>query len=105
MTIQWRDFIRLETEIGLFFWLQVLDVLSTLIFLYLGVAEFNWVVAQAMRRTHHLTALLEIKIIVMTVAWLRVTRGRSLMGINYLYCVFVAWNFTAIWYALQGMKG
>jgi hypothetical protein len=82
-----------------FSYLQVLDFLTTLAFLLVGVREGNPVVRFAIGLTSSPWAgLLLIKILAIAlgvVCW-RLGRGRLLFRMNLLFALLVAWNVLAI---------
>jgi len=82
-----------------FSYLQVLDFLTTIAFLLIGVKEGNPIVRFAIDATHSpLGGLLLIKLIALTlgVACWRVGRGKLLFRMNLLFAIVVTWNVVAI---------
>jgi len=81
-----------------FFYLQVLDLLTTLAFLTNGVQEGNPLVRLLISVSSPLTGVLAAKIaaiILGLICW-RLQKHRALSRINILYAVVVAWNVVAI---------
>lgn len=83
-----------------FICLQICDLLTTLIFLSLGVAEANPLVRLALgaAREHPAAVLTAVKlagIVLGCYAW-RSGRRRLLSRINILFAACVAWNLVAI---------
>jgi len=83
----------------LFSYLQVLDGMSTLVFLMLGVGEANPVVKFAFSLgPNPVAGLLLVKIVAVLLGiycW-RLGRGHVLRAANLLFAFLVAWNLIAI---------
>lgn len=82
-----------------FSYLQVLDFLTTLVFLAHGVEEANPVVRAAVALSHNpLQALLAIKAaaIVMAIYCRWSGRSRMLAGANAFFAAIVVWNLLAL---------
>jgi hypothetical protein len=83
-----------------FVFLQICDLLTTLAFLSLGVAEANPLVrlALAAARGNPATALLAVKAGALAIGWYTWKSGRLrlLSRINLLFAVCVVWNLIAI---------
>ena len=81
-----------------FCYLQILDILTTLAFLAIGVQEANPLIKALFSATHSpLGGLLAIKIASAGLAcycW-RSKRSRLLSRVNVFYAVLVAWNLVA----------
>ena len=83
-----------------FICLQVMDAVTTLLFLHQGVHEANPLVGAALAKWADpgiavgLPKVLAIALA--TVAW-HSGRKRLLRKVNVLYLVFVAWNLAAAW--------
>jgi hypothetical protein len=79
--------------------LQVMDALTTLVFLQHGVAEANPLVAAALAGSAHpIVALVCPKLFAMMLGFYAWRSGRRplLVKMNVLFGVFVAWNLVAI---------
>jgi len=85
-----------------FFYLQVLDLMTTVAFLHHGVQEGNPVVRAAMGLfTNPLLGLVLVKIFAVSIGmycWLA-GRERLLVRVNCLFAAVVAWNIVAIIFA------
>jgi len=83
-----------------FVFLQICDLLTTLVFLSFGVAEANPVVrlALGLGRGNPAAALLALKAAGLACGWYawRSGRRRLLGRINLMFAVCVAWNVAAI---------
>lgn len=89
----------MQTRLVDFIYLQILDMLTTIAFLWHGVQEANPLVNAAIRVTDHpLGGLLLIKTIAVTVAFAcwRTGRHRLLARANIFFCLLVIWNIVAI---------
>jgi len=84
------------TGIGTFTALQIADLLTTIVVLYLGGFEANPVVRWVMGVTSPIIGLLLIKCAAVFVATYYIRRGRTLGKINGAYSVLIVWNLTAI---------
>jgi hypothetical protein len=84
--------------------LQCLDLLTTLVFLSVGVQEGNPVVAQAIQWADNpLSALVGVKAIALAIGiycW-SVGRHRLLRRVNLLFAGLVLWNVAAIFLAMH----
>jgi Domain of unknown function (DUF5658) len=79
--------------------LQVLDVATTLLFLYQGVAEANPLMRAALTVVHRpllALALPKVGALALALYASRSGRGRLLTRINMLFGCCVAWNLAAI---------
>ena len=79
--------------------LQLLDMITTLVFLSVGVQEGNPVVAQAMRLARNpLGALMAVKLVAIAIGiyCFRAKRFRLLRRVNWLFAALVVWNVVAI---------
>lgn len=78
-----------------FFYLQVLDLLTTIAFLLSGVEEGNPLARFAMQvAPNPIYGLLMVKIAAVALGaycWLS-ARSRLMLRVNYFYAVIVAWN-------------
>jgi hypothetical protein len=82
-----------------FSYLQLLDILTTLLFLTSGVKEANPVVRLAMAATHSpLVGLLILKVLALAFALYCVftARARVLKRINLFFALLVIWNLVAL---------
>jgi Domain of unknown function (DUF5658) len=91
-----------------FICLQVLDGLTTLLFLRHGVGEANPLIRAALSgASDPRTALVLAKILAVvlgTVAW-RSGRKRLLWKMNVVFALCVAWNLVAAWVGHAGAVG
>lgn len=78
--------------------LQIADIISTLIFLHLGIREANPLVGYLINLTNPLTGLLLIKLIGIGLGLFCFFCNRMdfLKGINICYIIVVLWNLAAI---------
>jgi hypothetical protein len=79
--------------------LQLLDMITTVVFLSAGVQEGNPIVAQAIRWAQDpVGALMGVKLIAIAIGvyCFRVGRLKLLRRINWLFAVLVMWNVVAI---------
>jgi hypothetical protein len=79
--------------------LQVLDLVTTLIFLSAGVQEGNPLVVQAIRWAQHpFGGLLVVKLLALAIGVYCWRRGRHnlLRRANWLFAALVTWNVVAI---------
>ncbi len=80
-------------------YLQVLDFLTTVAFLINGVREANPLVRFALKYSPDpITGLLAVKIAAIGLGlycWVR-NRGRTLVKMNVLFALLVAWNLAAL---------
>jgi hypothetical protein len=84
--------------LGLFVFLQIGDLLTTLVFLERGVHEGNPLVRAAMNASSPVLALAVVKLIACAVgvyAW-RTRRPRVLRNANIFFAGCVCWNLLAI---------
>ncbi len=82
-----------------FFYLQMLDLLTTLAFLVHGLQEGNPLVRWVLRLAPHpLTGLLAVKIVAVILGALcwRLGRERLLSRANLFFAALVAWNLVAL---------
>lgn len=82
-----------------FSYLQVLDFLSTLAFLLIGVQEGNPVVRlviQAAPTPLHGLAAIKIAALALGIYCLKVGRVRLLARMNLMFAIVVAWNLVAL---------
>lgn len=83
-----------------FICLQVMDTLTTLLFLHQGVSEANPLIRAALAGWAHPgvgLALAKVSAIALaTLAW-RSGRTRLLRKVNLVFALCVAWNLAAIW--------
>ena len=83
-----------------FICLQVMDALTTLLFLHHGVHEANPLIVAALATSTDPTTAVGIPkvlaIVLATAAWYS-GRKRLLRKVNVLYLVLVAWNLAAAW--------
>lgn len=81
-----------------FTYLQLLDILTTLAFLTIGVQEANPLIRFLLGATHSpLGALLAVKLLALALAcycW-RSGKRRLLFRVNVFYAALVAWNLVA----------
>jgi uncharacterized protein DUF5658 len=80
-------------------YLQVLDFLTTAVFLLHGIQEANPLVRLALRiAPHPLSGLLMIKVIALALGYYCWKGGRErLLGrMNILFAIIVAWNLAAL---------
>jgi hypothetical protein len=88
-----------------FVYLQILDVLTTMAFLWQGVEEANPIVKAAMSFTSDpLSGLVLVKIVAIGLAlscW-RSGRASVLSKANFFFCGIVLWNLTAM--AVQALR-
>lgn len=84
-------------SLAVFFWLQTLDVLTTLIGLRLGAAEASMFVNRLIR-LGPLAGLLLAKIFAVLLAMtaIRYRRRRVIVFLNYWFAVVVTWNLLTI---------
>ena len=87
-------------SIGVFLFLQVLDVLTTLIGLRLGASESSLFISRLMR-LGVVEALVISKLfaIILASAAIGYKRGRVVVFLNYWFGAVVGWNLCAILYA------
>jgi hypothetical protein len=82
-----------------FSYLQMLDLLTTMVFMLHGIHEANPVVRFALRYSSHpLSGLLAVKVLALGLGiycW-RCGRERLLTRINILFAIVVAWNLLAL---------
>ena len=83
-------------RVALYVVLQIADLVSTLVFLSLGVQEGNPLVAFFMRVTTPLIGLLIVKAAALALGLFYVSTGRSLTKINVFFIVLFMWNLLAI---------
>ena len=82
-----------------FSYLQVLDLLTTVAFLLMGVKEGNHLVRFAIHiAPSPLYGLLAVKLLALALGFwcLRMGRLRVLAKVNMLFAVVVAWNLVAV---------
>lgn len=82
-----------------FSYLQLLDFLSTVAFLLLGIQEGNPVVRLAIQvapTPFHGLAAIKIAALALGIYCLKVGRVRLLARINLLFAIVVAWNLVAL---------
>ena len=83
-----------------FICLQLMDTLTTLLFLHRGVHEANPLIRAALATSAGTTTAVGIPkvlaIVLATAAWYS-GRKRLLRKVNVLYLVLVAWNLAAAW--------
>jgi hypothetical protein len=79
--------------------LQMMDILTTLLFLGRGVAEANPLVKYSMAMTHGTVAgLLAVKLLasILAVAAIRAGRPRAIAKMNRFFMLVVGWNLIAL---------
>lgn len=88
-------------SLAVFFSLQALDVLTTMIGLQMGGREANVFIGTLMR-LGPLRALLVSKIfaVILGMLALRYERPRVVVFLNYWFALVVAWNLATIWMVL-----
>jgi len=89
----------LTPSLVLFCYFQFLDLLTTLVFLLLGVREANPVVQFALRVSPNpLMGLVLIKIAAVALGFYcwRLGRRSLLLRINVLFAILVSWNLLAL---------
>jgi len=89
----------ISRSVGAFFYLQFLDLLTTVAFLAQGVEEGNPLVRLAMSTAPHpVWGLVAVKsLAVLLGIWCGSTRRhRILSRINLFYAIIVAWNLVAL---------
>jgi hypothetical protein len=88
---------------ALFLFLQILDVLTTLVGLRMGAKEGSSFIL-GLLRTGPITGLLISKIIAAGLAAIAVflNRKRMLIFLNIWFTAIVTWNLFAIWLLLRG---
>jgi hypothetical protein len=81
-----------------FVFLQICDILTTLLLLHRGGAEANPLVRAAMRLAQPAVALVLLKFAACGLAWLAWSsrRVRLLRRVNWLFAACIAWNLVAI---------
>lgn len=82
----------------MFYFLQVADGLTTLIFLTLGISEGNPLVRLAMTQTNPFAGLLIAKAICIAAGIACSLSGRTgaVKKINFIFALIVVWNLTNI---------
>ena len=83
-------------RVSLYVVLQVADLVSTLVFLSLGVQEGNPLVAFCMRVTNPFIGLLIVKSAALALGLFYVNTGRNLTKVNAFFIVLFIWNLLAI---------
>ncbi|HTB18870.1 MAG TPA: DUF5658 family protein [Bryobacteraceae bacterium] len=94
-----RDSSQLSRLLWQYFYLQVLDFLTTIAFLVNGVREGNPLVRLALGAgTNPIASLLMVKFLAILLGFYcwRVGKSHLLSRINLLFAVLVAWNLVAL---------
>lgn len=86
-------------SLWLFAGLQVADLVSTIIFLSLGVHEANPFVKFFVHLTNPITGLLLVKLISIGLGVFCYKTHRRLIGINAFFVCVIVWNAIAIYIA------
>jgi hypothetical protein len=89
----------LSTLIWQFSYLQVLDFLTTVAFLLMGVREGNPLVRFALQlgpTPLHGLAVVKIAALALGIYCLKVGRARLLSRMNIMFAIVVAWNLVAL---------
>ncbi|MEX1063814.1 MAG: DUF5658 family protein [Candidatus Paceibacterota bacterium] len=84
---------------GIFLSLQLLDILTTISFLSLGIQEMNLVVKWFMENVGTLEGLLLIKLFafVLFIVAVLFKKDKVIVRANYFYAVLVSWNLFCIY--------
>jgi len=87
-------------KVAVLFWLQIVDLATTLIFMRLGLREANWLVTSA---NNPIQRMFELKIIFMAYTlWVTIRRYHNnifqniLSGAVTVYMLVVSWNLYGI---------
>lgn len=80
-------------SLSLFIYLQLLDLLTTVLFLKLGLGESSWIVAALIRWSPILGVMIaKAGTIILAVIAVRYHKDRLMRLVNVGYCGVVAWN-------------
>ena len=82
----------------IFFCLQIADIATTILALYLGGAEKNPLVHSVMMGTGTINGLIIVKLFVLAIASLGALAGkfRGIRVANFAFAAIVAWNLSII---------
>jgi hypothetical protein len=89
----------LTTSLLIFGYFQLLDILTTIVFLLTGVQEGNPIVKLALESAPNpIAGLLIIKLVALGLAYYCWKKGRRslLLRINSLFAILVSWNLFAL---------
>jgi len=90
-------------SLSLFIYLQVLDFLTTILFLRLGLGEASWVVAALIRWSPIVGVMIaKIGTVVLALVALHYHKDRLMRLVNLLYGCVVVWNLCCMILAKQG---
>ena len=95
-----------DPSLSVFFSLQVLDVLTTLLGLHVGAGESSFFIANLMKMGP-LPALLLVKVIasVLVLGAVAYKRSRLVVFLNFWFTALVTWNLVIILMALRPLFG
>jgi hypothetical protein len=79
-----------------FVFLQIADIISTLVFLSLGVQEANPLIRALFHWTNPLAALVIVKIAGVGIGVLWYLQGYKMRPVNIVFSLLIVWNLIAI---------
>lgn len=91
-------------SLKLFTALQIFDIVSTLLFIALGIEEGNPLLRLLAPHVGMVVALFLVKMLGVTLALIWYKAGRSLTRINYAFSGLILWNAVAVFVWLHGAR-